>query len=750
MKTAGKPSSRENAPSTRADVAAPRAPGERFRTPTRLVGTIAKIESRKSLIILSGLSLLMCCLMFPRPGWWWLSYICLTPWLIAVCAARRARSMYFASWLLGLGFFFININWMYPVTREGYLALGAFFSLSFPLVAWPVRHLYMRHNVSLALSVPVVWTALEYARSLGPTGFPWVLLGHTHYEQLTFIQISDLAGAYAVSFVLAMINGWITDLLIQPILIWRSQQGTRLPIGSLTTLIVVGGTLIYGSAQRSTRHLQRGPRVALVQHDFPMYVDERRARSTVETIFDCHLELAKQAALGGPDGRDKPDLIVLPETVMSGWINDEFLDAPPTALEEIIRRRYPRRQVAMLRYYQDFGKRVREAFQTLADQSGIPIVLGSSAMEWKPTAIPPRADSFNSAYLLLPGQKRPAARYDKIHLVLFGEYVPFRFTHRWLYDFLNGMTPWGRGGVEYSLSPGEQFNAFEIPVVSAAPPATSLDSTSVPTSAPIESASQIRTYRAGTPICYEEIMPYVPRAFVRGGSTGEKYIDMLLTISNDGWFLHSAELEQHLAAAVFRAVENRIAVARSVNTGASATIHPNGRIHMRVRISDEKLARLDALDRALIAVGEHLDKMERLADTTAGTADAKEYTSAWSQLNILISKELLAACLSVGPEMKSFHARLASMFPDLIRRDPAARAAAYEDWRDQLALDRETIERWKRHPDQAPGIGVGELKLDNRLTLYSQWGDWLGQGALALYGMIVLDWLLRRLRRQRA
>lgn len=747
MKTAGKPSSRESSHSNRSDATAPRAPGERFRTPTRLVGTIAKIESRKSLLILSGLSLLMCCLMFPRPGWWWLSYVCLTPWLIAVCAARRARSMYFASWLLGLGFFFININWMYPVTREGYLALGAFFSLTFPLVAWPVRHLYMRHNVSLALSVPVVWTALEYARSLGPTGFPWVLLGHTHYEQLTFIQISDLAGAYAVSFVLAMINGWITDLLIQPILIWRSQQGTRLPIGSLTTLVIVAGTLIYGSAQRSTRHLQRGPRVALVQHDFPMYVDQRRARTSAETIFDCHVELAKQAALGGPDGRDKPDLIVLPETVMSGWINDEFLNAPPTALEEILRRRYPKSQVAMLRYYQDFGKRVRAAFQSLADQSGIPIVLGSSAMEWKPTAIPPRADSYNSAYLLVPGQTRPAARYDKIHLVLFGEYVPFRYTYRWLYDFLNGITPWGRGGVEYSLSPGEQFNAFEIPVVSPAIPAPSVGTAS----APFGSDGSTRIYRAGTPICYEEIMPYVPRAFVRGGGAGEKNIDLLLTISNDGWFLHSAELEQHLAAAVFRAVENRIAVARSVNTGASATIHPNGRIHMRVRMSEEKLARLDAIDRALTSLAAQLGKMESLTGTsTDGAANSKEYTAAWSQMNTLLARELLPACLNVGPELKSFHSRLASMLPDLIRRDPAARAEAFEDWRDQIELDREALARWKRHPDVAPGVGVGELKLDNRLTLYSQWGDWLGQGALALYGMIVLDWLLRRMRRRRA
>src|SRR5262249_24952404 len=162
---------------------------------------------------------------------------------------------------------------------------------------------------------------------------------------------------------------------------------------------------------------------------------------------------------------------------------------------------------------------------------------------------------------LSPGRENPVVRYDKRHLVLFGEYVPFRYSYHSVYQWLNSITPWGMGCEEYSLTPGEAFTGIEF-------------------TAP----SNGRRYRAGTPICYEEVMPYVLRALVTadGKAADRKNIDMLLAISNDGWFYHSAELEQHLTGGVFRAVEHRIAVARAVNTGASALIDPNGKVHHRV------------------------------------------------------------------------------------------------------------------------------------------------------------------------
>lgn len=690
--------------------------GRRFREPARLVGAQANIRTRLPVILLTGLSLLLLCLIFPPVAWWWLAYVSLVPWLFCVCTAARARLVYLMSFCFGLGFYLISIRWMIPVTPPGYLALCFGFSLFFPLAAWPIRHMYRRHGVSVALTAPIAWVAIEYLRSIGPLGFPFLLLGHSHYQVVNVIQISDLVGAYGVSFVLAMVNGWLTDLLIQPILIWRTERATRLPVGSLTTLLVVLATLIYGSAQRSSDYFEAGPKVAVIQHDFPMYVDERAGRTGPRTVFQAYLAIARKAA------EQKPDLIVLPETAMSCYINDEFLDAAPAYLDSVREHRFPKWTKANLESYRQFSREVRDGFQELSTTSGIPIIVGSSSLEWKPTEIPPRVEAFNSAFLLEPGKERPVARYDKIHLVLFGEYVPFRYSFRSLYDRLNAMTPWGREGVEYSLSEGKEYTVFEFNAASR----------------------KDRRYRAAVPICYEEIMPYITRAFVRGqGEPRGKNIDMLLTISNDGWFLHSAELEQHLAAAVFRAVENRIPVARSVNTGASAQIHPNGKIH--------DLAVLAAPDAKLLEpLAEALRKLYVLAERLEDRCNEDEgYRKAFVEVAKVYQEEYRQAFDSLGPEYRFFRERLDDLLIGLTAGTAELRSTSAATFVDQIREDLSTIARWHERPWTAPGFIIAEMKCDDRVTIYSRSGDWFAQGAVGLLGVMLLDWLLRRVWRRK-
>jgi apolipoprotein N-acyltransferase len=510
-----------------------------------------------------------------------------------------------------------------------------------------------------------------------------------------------------------MINGWVTDLLIQPILIWRADRMTRLPVGSMTTLLVVLGTLLYGSAQRSNRFFEQGPKVAVVQHDFPMYVDDRAGLTTRDTIFRAYLELARKAAM------EKPDLIVLPETATSCYINDEFVLAKPEDLDEIRRWRYGvRTTLGAVKELQRFSRQVRDAFQSLSTETGVPIVFGSSSLEWRPKAIPPGVEAFNSAFLLAPGETRPVARYDKIHLVLFGEYVPFRLSHRSLYDWLNKQTPWGQSGLEYSLSPGGDYTVFEFG-------ARSLDG---------------RPYRAAVPICYEEIMPYITRRFVRGAGRSDesKHIDMLLTISNDGWFLHSEELEQHLAAAVFRAVENRIPIARSVNTGASAQIHPNGKIHSLVTLSDENRKKLETVAAAL-------ERLSGLAERMADLIESDEaYSKAFEEAGQVYLRDLRGALQAMGPEFEFIAERLGPAMYDLTARTTKGRLEAARKLGRQLGEELDMISRWRDKPWTAPGYIVADMKCDNRLTVYTRWGDWFGQAMVALLVMMLLDWLLHR------
>lgn len=698
--------------------------GVRYRAPARLVGAQAHIERPRSAIILTVLSLILSCLIFPPVNWGLFGYVVLVPWLICVCTAANAKFIYLLSLCLGLGYFGINIAWMLPVTIPGHLAMCVYYALFFPLAAWPIRHMHQRHGVSVALSTAIVWTAVEYVRSLGDLAFPWLLLGHTQYKFLSVIQIADLVGVYGVTFLVAMVNGWITDLLIQPILIWRSDQIARLPLGTVSLAMVLVGTLGYGWIRSDESAFQPGPRVAVVQHDFPQYVDERAWRTPSDLVFRSYFALGELAA------KEKPDVIVFPETAMQGYINDQFTDANPVQLEEIRQRRFPVWDRGDMIVLQAESRRLRDAFQGLAKTSGVPIILGCSAMEWKPTALPPRAEGFNSSYLLLPDKDRPAGRYDKNHLVLFGEYVPFRYTYHWLYRRLNALTPWGQQGVEYSLGAGSGFTSFEFA-------ARSQDG---------------RRYRAGTPICYEEIMPYIGREFARSRPDGGKGCDMLFAISNDGWFLHSAELEQHLACAVFRAIENRISIARSVNTGASCFVHPNGRIVDRVELTEEWRSNLPAVRTALLACLEGRPHMHDRRDTPIPTGAS-------------LDKPLAALQATLEPLGKPFafvYERLRKLKLDYERREhmkiPATgdhaqkakdeRKKAFNIIASQIEDDIEAVDRWLNSPSMAPGYRVSQLPVDGRVTLFARWGDWFSQGAVALSGMMILDWMLRRIWRK--
>lgn len=696
-----------------------RESGARFRSPARLVGAQPSIKRRRSILILTGLSLLMTCLIFPDVGWWPLAYVCLVPWLICVCTCKKSRFIYFASFLFGLGFFHFNVRWLYPVTPPGYFALCTYYAIFFPLAAWPIRHMYSRHGTSVAIVAPIVWVATEYLRTISAVGFPWLFMGHTQYTNVTLIQVSDLVGAYGVSFMVVMINGWLTDLLIQPILIWRTDKGARLPIGSLSTLLVVLGVAIYGSTQRSQKVFTQGPRVAVIQHDFPMFVSGGGVHPNA--VFQSYEALTRQAAA------EKPDIIVLPETAINGNMNDGYLDAGASDLEEIRRRRYGD-QVTLngMKQWQAFSRDVRDAFQKISNEFGVPILIGSLSMEWKPSEIVPRADAYNSAFLLLPEREKPVARYDKVHIVLFGEYVPFRYSDPELYNWLNSLTPWGAAGVEYSLSAGAAFDVFEF-----------------------HAASQRgKRYRAAAPICYEEIMPYVTRAFVRGDEPdrGKKNIDMLLSMSNDGWFLHSAELEQHLAGAVFRAVENRIPIARSVNTGCSAFIHPNGKIHLRVQMSDEKLERLDRVIAAMEQLDDTAQSMESRLDTANG------FLESLAEAGQNVQKDLIPAIDALGVEFAYLIDQLPiTELASLARTDdPAKRAERFDQMREKLSETLETVRRWRDKPWMAPAHAVEVLKCDERSTLYTWWGDWFAQGALVLMCMMLADWTLRQFRRLQA
>lgn len=523
-------------------------------------------------LLLAGTVLLLS-LSFPPWNLWPLALVALTP--LTWCAIRRPLS---AGGLLlyelaGLAFFLPNLLWLTRVTWPGTVAVAALFLAPFfVLYAVGVQRLVMHLRWPALLAVPLVWVGTEYLRSTLFTGFPWFLLGNSLAPAPLLLQVADVAGVWGVSFFAALTSGWLVDVLRLPLRKGRRFNPiiVRLTLTYGAVVVVVSG---YGWFRLGQDTLAPGPRVGVVQKYVPQNVkDEQPADPELDRvveaykqattheqraslrdqyerlsepraaafyarqkqqIFDPYVQLSLAAA------GQKPDLLAWPETMVPGPLNGAWLTRDPGSLE------------VWDRAWQQTSRSCDRALTELCSSYHISMLVGADGRFQEVTAAG-RVEEIdqNMAVLYAPGGQQPGT-YAKRHLVPFGEYVPFRDTWPWLHRQLLALTPYPDR--EYGVAPGDQWYRFGL--VTAAG----------------------RTYRFGVPICYEDVMPYPARSFVapRGG---QKQVDFLLTISNDGWYRSAAELDQHLQCDQVRAVENRVPVARAVNGGASGVVDSNGRI----------------------------------------------------------------------------------------------------------------------------------------------------------------------------
>lgn len=521
---------------------------------------------------------------------WPLAFVALAPWTYAVCSTQRAWLIHWTSFLGGWVFYLFAVRWLMPVTGLGYAALGFYLAIYWPMAAWAIRA-GLRHGISCIWTLPFVWVATEYLRGWVMSGFPWFFIGHSLNEQTTLIQIADIFGVYGVSFVPLMLSGAIAEFFVQrrrrPL---QPPRKGQLLAGSIVAVAVHIGAIVYGNVRVNQYEPTEGPRVAAVQAYYPLYSKPPYGRAPGQKIFADYLSLAAKAM------QQEPDLIAFPETAWSSVLNKEFLGVDRNAvdgvspamwilgtmyndtLQALARADIPAANRLLIRLQQTIPDADDFPFTPIANIETKPtsLLVGTMAVEFTDKVYPPM-ERFNSAIVYDPHTGQRDQRYDKIHLVPFGELVPFRqqrflgINLHNLYKWLNRLSPFSNNGrVEYTLSAGDAYHSFEL-----------------------QSGSKI--YRFGVPICYEDTTAYVPRNFV--WRDGKRQADFLVNISNDGWFhmpppksppnggvgewlwdWWSLELElpQHLAICQFRAVENRVPIVRSVNTGISAIIDANG------------------------------------------------------------------------------------------------------------------------------------------------------------------------------
>ncbi len=504
--------------------------------------------SMRAALGMSCLTALLLWASFPPLNWSPLAWIAPVPLLSLVRLTVPTRRMMLAAYLGGCAFFIPALQWMRlgdPTMYIAWLALACYVAVSFPILVGVCRIALYRWSIPLGISAPVVWVGLEYARAHLLTGFAWYFLGHTQYRWLELIQISDLVGAYGVSLVMMMTaaaltsllpNAWFRRLRLLPpsvALAQPAEQNFAEPLNSAVipfrvwpaylAVTVFALTLTYGYVRRGQADFQPGPRVALIQGNF--LASLRIPPEDYGQQFLTHLRLTAHAV------REQPDLIVWPES-MFRW---PLTSAPAGMSDEELQKLAPK---APPQFWRDTA--VQDTLAGEARKAGAAILFGIDCVDLQKDG---RIQRTNSAVLSRPDVGL-AGRYDKIHLVPFGEYLPFQKSMPWLQK----LTPYPS---DFGLHAGQSGAVFDY-----------------------------GPWRMTPVICFEDTVPHLVRQLVQSGEKqGDgKPVDLLVNLSNDGWFHGSSGLDQHLITAAFRAVECRTPLVRAVNTGVSAFIDGDGGI----------------------------------------------------------------------------------------------------------------------------------------------------------------------------
>lgn len=470
-------------------------------------------------------SAVMLTVMHPPYGIDVAAWVAWVPVLLACSAQRPAWLMALVAYGVAVGFWLFNLFWLAGVTLPGYVAFAFWQALYWPAIALLLRF-GRQKNVPLVLLAALVIVGAEAVQGFIFGGFGWFFLAHSQYQRLALIQIADIGGALAVSALVAAVNGLVAEAIVD-----FSRQKTLprrfwLPLG--ITAALLAGAVGYGKFRLAeSRHtIANGPLIAAVQPNVPSLVKEQIENA--EEIFHTMSGMSEEAFHAGAV------MVAWPETMVLAYMNPEYMQYCPLESRSV---RFASQIAQLARYYNGY------------------VLFGANAAHLEPNlAI---SDMFNSAFLYRPDGSAAPQRYDKRHLVPFGEFIPFRHSLPWLYRWFLSLSPYD---YDYNLTAGTDATVFPI-------------------------TAEGTLWRFGVLICYEDTHSGIARQTVVDAN-GQKRVDWLMNLSNDGWYVYyrngrvipSAELSQRTAISVFRCVENRIAIVRSVNTGISCLIEPTGQI----------------------------------------------------------------------------------------------------------------------------------------------------------------------------
>lgn len=401
----------------------------------------------------------------------------------------------------GMVYYPLLIYWIvYVLAQYGNLPLWAAVPLlillalymSLYLAVFSVLAAQLRGKDCLVWLAPTIWVGLDWLRGWLFTGFPWQDLGYSQYQSPFLIQVADLFGHHGVTFLIVMSNCLIfLAVRHYPEKLFRPSRPGAAVLSALLLLGLAGGysLLRYRQVKQEmtgAEHLK----VAVVQGNIDQ--GDKWLPHLQETTLAKYLDLSNRELTA-----HAPTLLVWPETAMPFYLQDS---------KELI------------------------GLETLTARSKTNILTGAPHREREARG----TRYFNSAFLI-NDRGVVAGRYDKEHLVPFGEYVPLKKILFFLGPLVQAVA---------DFSPGTTLRPI-----------------------PCQNSS------LGVLICFESIFPELARRQTEAGA------GLLVVLTNDAWYGRTSAPWQHMAMAVYRAVENRRSLARAANTGVSGFVDPLGRMH---------------------------------------------------------------------------------------------------------------------------------------------------------------------------
>jgi len=458
-------------------------------------------------IALSIISSLLLLFAFPDFNFWFLAWCAFVPLLIAVSRNSSShKKAFFLGWIFGSIFFFGSCYWLtYAMINYGKIPTVIAYGMLLPASCFmgtfagtfslTLHYSIKRFGLKLLFVAPFAWIALEWLR-LQITGHLWNAVGYSQAFVPQLIQTAWIGGVYSVSFLIVLVNTAIAYAVIEK----KKDAFITSFVLLFVCALIIGWTTWLGLAQRIDPPHTEAVVIAL-QPNVPM---DSLSVEDMKDLFNRHVVLSETAlkefeeSLGGKNFNDTnintPRLVIFPESPM------------------------------LFTYSRD--TKLREDLAEFTKRNRVSLIINSL----EPA---PNDGDANSA-LLINEKGELAARYDKIYLMPFGEYVP---VPRWIpgAKYIPSMVGDFTAGEDYKLFP-------------------------------------VGNLKAGIFICFESAFPQHTRKFTNEGA------DLLIEITNDGYLGPTPVLKQHLANAVFRAVETNRPVVRVTNAGITAFITKHGEV----------------------------------------------------------------------------------------------------------------------------------------------------------------------------